>query len=99
MASSSQEKQTDSTSSIDKRPGGADENSPGVQPGGNAQKSDRVPEGRSNAFFFLKGRAHPNGQGSLSNPGSAYSTAFVAIAFLYHSALSFGYRFSVLKST
>jgi hypothetical protein len=28
-----------------------------------------------------------------------YSTAFAAIAFLYHSALSFGYRFCVLKST
>jgi hypothetical protein len=28
-----------------------------------------------------------------------YSTAFVAIVFLYHSALSFGVRFNVLKST
>ena len=30
---------------------------------------------------------------------SNYSTALFAIVFLYHSALSFGYRFSVLKST
>lgn len=28
-----------------------------------------------------------------------YSTAFVEIVFLYHSALSFGVRFNVLKST
>jgi hypothetical protein len=35
----------------------------------------------------------------LKVPASIYSTALVAIVLLYHSALNFGYRFSVLKST